>query len=361
MQWMEPTLDGLRAFRQLVLLRRFEERVAELYIQAKIAGFTHLYIGQEAVAVGAMATLDPRDSVITAYREHGQALARGCDPGAVMAELFGKATGVSGGRGGSMHLFCAQNQFMGGYAIVGSHLPLATGLALAKTRQEDHGVVVCFFGDGAVNEGAFHESLNLAKIWNLPVIFICENNRYGMGTAHTRVTAEPNIAAHADSYHMPGHQADGMDVQAMFDVVGQAVRRARQGRGPTLVEALTYRLRGHSMADPLKYRTREEESVWQARDPLESFPKRLIAEQKATPADLERIRQEVEREVEAAIAFAESSPQPDVRTLMDHIYAHTSAPPRQAIAAQIQRSYRFHEPVATVPRMHPIAEGEGEE
>ncbi len=310
----------LQLYRQMLLIRLFEEKAAEMYTKGRISGFSHLYIGQEAVAVGVCSLLTDEDYVIASYREHGQALAKGCDPKEVMAELYGKATGVSGGRGGSMHLFDADQRFMGGFAIVAGQMPLAVGLALAVQYLEEDAVVVCFFGDGAVNEGAFHESLNLANLWNLPVIFICENNQYGMGTAVHRAASLTDIAAHACSYDMPGVQVDGMDVLKIREATEQAIRHIQAGKGPSLIEAVTYRFRGHSMADPLKYRTPEEEAAWKERDPLHQLAERLIQQETSTEEELNAIREEVIQEVESAAAFAEESPNPPLETLMDHIY-----------------------------------------
>ncbi len=312
-------------YRQMMLLRQFEEKVAEMYTKGHVAGFCHLYIGQEAVAVGAISALEPEDYVISAYREHGQALAKGCEPNEVMAELFGKATGLCGGRGGSMHLFDLEKRFMGGFAIVAGQLPLAVGLGLAIDYQKEDHVVLCFFGDGAVNEGAFHESLNLAKLWNLPVIFICENNLYGMGTPIERATSLVDVAHHGCAYGIPGIQADGMDVLAMRETVAQAVEHARTQRGPYLIEALTYRYRGHSMADPLKYRTQSEVEVWQSRDPLRTFSQKLLQHRDGvSQEELEAVEKEVAQTVAQAVAFAQESPDPPLDSLMKNIYVEPS-------------------------------------
>lgn len=258
-------------YQQMVLIRHFEEASAEQYARGKIAGFLHLYIGEEAVAVGAMAALRPDDHVLTHYREHGHALARGMDPKAVMAELFGKATGVSGGRGGSMHLAKVDKHFWGGYAIVSAHLPLATGLALAEQYQGTERIVTCVFGEGASNAGEFHESLNLAALWNLPVLFLVENNLYGMGTAVGRASAVQEMYRKACAYDMPGEQVDGMNVLAVFHKVSERAERIRRGGGPALLEAMTYRFRGHSMADPARYRQRAEVEEFQQTDPIKHF------------------------------------------------------------------------------------------
>ncbi len=313
----------LQMYRQMLLIRVFEEKVAEMYTKGHISGFSHLYIGQEAVAVGVASALAGTDYMITAYREHGQAIAKGCDPKEVMAELFGKATGLCGGKGGSMHLFDLEKRFMGGFAIVAGQMPLAVGLGLCASYREEDTVVACLFGDGAVNEGAFHESLNLASLWNLPVIFICENNLYGMGTAVHRATALTHIAGHACAYGIPGLQTDGMDVLAVHETVSRLARNVRDGQGPVLVEALTYRFRGHSMADPLKYRTPQEEEIWKRRDPIPALAEMMSREGLVRSDALTETRQSVEQEVAAAIAFAEESPVPPEQQLMQDIYVPT--------------------------------------
>ena len=249
----------LRMYRQMALIRAFEESAGEQYGRSKIGGFLHLYIGEEACAVGAINALQTDDYVVTHYRDHGHAIVKGCSPRAVMAELFGKATGVSGGMGGSMHLFCEKNHLMGGYAIVAGGMPIGTGIALGLQHQHLPLVSMTFFGDGAVNEGEFHESLNLASLWKLPVVFFCENNQYGMGTPIAKASAVTEIYRRAEAYAMPATQVDGMDVEAIYRVSQEAVERARDGGGPSLIEALTYRFKGHSMADAVAYRTREEE------------------------------------------------------------------------------------------------------
>jgi pyruvate dehydrogenase E1 component alpha subunit len=265
---------------QMLLIRRFEEKAAEMYALGKIGGFLHLYIGQEAVAVGAISTLRPDDYVIAGYREHGHALAKGVDARRVMAELFGRRDGVSKGRGGSMHIFDRSVNFLGGHAIVGGYLPIATGVAFAIKYEERDRVILCFFGDGSVPQGEFHESLNLASLWKLPVVFICENNRYAMGTAIQRALAQTEIFKFADVYKMPGEACNGMDVVGVRECVGRAVARARESRTPSLVEARTYRFRGHSMRDPSAavYRTKEEVEQEKLRDPISGFRDQLIRE-----------------------------------------------------------------------------------
>lgn len=303
--------------KQMMLVRRFEERAAEAYAQGRIGGFCHLYIGQEAVATGAIATLRDDDYILTSYRDHAHALVRGIPARAVMAELFGKATGCSRGKGGSMHLFDAERNFLGGHAIVGSHIPIAAGAAFAvKSRGTDQ-VAACFFGEAAVNIGAFHETLNMAALWGLPVVFICENNRYGMGTALERAAAVYDVSHRACSYDMAAEIADGMDVLAMHDVTARAVTRAREEKLPTLIEARTYRYMGHSMADPIHghYRTKEELEEQKARDPIEQLARRLRKANLLRDDDLEGLRREVEEEVDDAVRFAEESPDPDLAEL----------------------------------------------
>jgi pyruvate dehydrogenase E1 component alpha subunit len=310
---------------QMALIRRFEEKAAEMYARGRIHGFLHLYIGQEAVAVGAVSRLGPDDYIVSHYREHGHALARGLEPGPVMAELFGRSTGVSKGLGGSMHLFDVTRRFMGGYAIVGGHMPLACGMALACQQRRTGGIVLCFFGDGAVNEGAFHESLNLAAVWELPVLFLCENNFYAMGTAMRRVSALAEIYKRAEAYGIRSEQMDGMDVLDVREHVDQAVRAIRRGEGPIFLEAITYRFRGHSMADPEFYRNREEVRHWRSLDPLETFPAALLQGGHATKEEIAAIMDRVEREVRDATDFAEQSPPPAVETLHDYVYSRRSA------------------------------------
>ncbi len=306
--------------RQMVLIRRFEEKAAEMYARGRIRGFLHLYIGQEAVAVGAVPHLRPTDYIVSHYREHGHALARGLEPPRLMAELFGKATGVSKGMGGSMHLFDASKRFMGGYAIVAGHLPLACGLALGCQKLGTDDVVACFFGDGSVNEGAFHESLNLAAIWRLPILFICENNFYAMGTSMRRVSALAEIFKRAEAYGIRAEQVDGMDVTEMRDHVDAALKLVRRGEGPFFMEAITYRFRGHSMADPEFYRNKEEVEHWRALDPIKTFTQALVRSGKLTEAEIEAMQEDVEREIQAATRFAEESPDPSEDSLLDNVY-----------------------------------------
>lgn len=321
-------LDAERAdfyrhlLRQMVLIRRFEERAGEAYAQGRIGGFCHLYIGQEAVAVGATAALGENDYIFASYREHGHALVRGVSTRAVMAELFGKATGCARGKGGSMHLFDVSKGFLGGHAIVGAHLPLAAGAAFAAKYRGTNQVTLCFFGEAAVNIGAFHETLNMAALWKLPVIFLCENNRYGMGTALERAAAVWDIAHRACSYDMASETADGMDVLGMYESTARAVERARQEGLPTLIEARTYRYMGHSMADPIHghYRTKEELEEQKQRDPIESFKARLLGEGLLDGEALDRMQAEVALEVEDSLTFSEESPDPAPDELYTDVY-----------------------------------------
>lgn len=310
-------------YRQMQTIRIFEELSQVKYQEQKIKGFLHLYIGQEAVAVGAISALRPDDDVITSYRDHGHALAKGLDPKAVMAELYGKATGVSGGKGGSMHLFDISKRFWGGHAIVGGQMPLAVGLALAiKTRDEDR-VVMCFFGDGSVNEGEFHESLNLASLWKLPVVFFLENNLYGMGTHIERARAGGReIYDDIAAYSIPGANVNGQDVLAVREASQEAVSRVRSGTGPVFIEAMTYRFRGHSVADAQAYRSRDEIGTWRENnDPLSNFRTFALEESIMDASDFERIDKEARATVDEAVQFAEESPEPALDALFDHVYS----------------------------------------
>jgi pyruvate dehydrogenase E1 component alpha subunit len=309
-------------YRQMYLIRRFEEAAAEMYAMGKIGGFLHLYIGEEAVAVGAMAALQPQDHLLTHYRDHGYALARGSDPGAVMAELFGRATGVTKGMGGSMHLVDAERNFWGGHAIVGGHIVIAPGLALAAVMQGQKRVVVDVFGDGATAIGEFHEGVNMAAIWNLPVIFLVENNLYGMGATAEEQFKVPEIFRRAAAYGIPGKRVDGMDVLAVNRVMTEAIERAREGGGPTIVEAITYRFRGHSMADAESYREKAEVRKWQKRDPIRVLDEALVKGGLVARKELHEIQRRVEMQVQDAIVFADTSPFPSLDTLFQNIYAN---------------------------------------
>ncbi len=311
---------GLGLLRQMVLIRRFEEKAAELYTVGKIRGFLHLYIGEEAVAVGAMQALTPGDNVVATYREHGQALARGIPPGAVMAEMFGKANGCSRGRGGSMHLFDVSRRFHGGHAIVGGGLPIAVGLALADAMQQRAAVTACFFGDGAVAEGAFAESLNLAALWRLPVLFLCENNLYAMGTALARHQAQTDIVRKAEAAGVPGEAVDGMDVLAVEAATRRAAETVRGGQGPRLIEARTYRFRAHSMYDPDLYRAKDEIERWKASDPIVRFGAALRGQGVLADADVAALEASVVAEVDAAVAEAEVGPWEPVEDLLRDVH-----------------------------------------
>jgi len=319
----EQRIDLLRA---MVRIRRFEERCAELYQQEKIRGFLHLYVGEEAVAVGVMQALHPEDAVVATYREHGHALARGIDQGSVMAEMFGKVEGCSRGRGGSMHIFDAETRFYGGNAIVGGGLPLAVGLGLADRMANRRRVTAVFFGEGAVAEGEFHESMNLAALWQLPVLFCCENNRYAMGTALDRSESQTHLTLKAAAYEVPAWAVDGMDVEAVAEAATRAVEAVREGGGPLFLELQTYRFRAHSMFDPELYRDKGEVEEWKGRDPIEALESRLVADGQLTPEDMARIDSEVAEELEAAVAFAEAGTWEDTRELTRFVHSEVSAP-----------------------------------
>lgn len=315
--------DLLSLYRQMLLIRRFEEKSAEMYALAKIAGFLHLYIGEEAVAVGAIAALRPDDYVISAYRDHGHCLAKGSEPNRVMAELFGKATGLCKGKGGSMHLVDAPRRFMGGYAIVGGHLPLAAGLAFAVQYQKQDQVVLCFFGEGALPSGQAHEAFNLAALWKLPVIFLCENNRYAMGTPIDRGLALfHKMAETARAHGIEAAQVDGMDVLAVRALLREVVAKMRATPAPYFIEARTYRFMGHSMADPAHghYRTREEVEEERKRDPLLLLRQIILKEGVGTEAEFKQLEQEVRDVVAEAVRFADDSPFPDQSALHEDVY-----------------------------------------
>ncbi len=309
--------------RQMLLIRRFEEKAGEAYSLGKIGGFCHLYIGQEAVAVGSLAALGPDDYITCSYREHGHALARGITARTVMAELFGKAPGSSKGKGGSMHLFDASLGFLGGHGIVGGHIPLATGMAFAAKYRDTEQVAVCYFGEAAVNNGAFHEALNMAALWKLPVIYLCENNRYGMGTALERASAIYDISERASSYDMANEVVDGQDVLIMHAAMERAVERARADKVPTLLEVRTYRFMGHSMSDPIHghYRTKEEVEDQRKRDPISVWSQRLIAEGLTDEAAVKALDKEIVAEVEDAYRFADEAPDPEAEELYRDVYA----------------------------------------
>lgn len=316
-----PDHDLLKLYQQMVLCREFEEACAEQYTKGNITGFLHLYSGQEAVGVGASQALRKNDYVVSAYREHAQALVRGADPNRVMAELFGKATGMCKGKGGSMHLFDPDLAFMGGYAIVGGQFPIAVGLAFAAKYRKEDKVSACFFGDGAVNQGNFHEGLNWARLWELPVIFICENNFYGIGTGVKQASAMVDIHKRTCGYDIPSTEVDGMDVIAVYQAVKWGVEWVREHGRPYFIEALTYRFRGHSMSDPGKYRSQAELELWKQRDPIPAYRRRLVAEEIATDEQLDALRQQATETVREAVAFAESSPWPEDDEVFTDVYA----------------------------------------
>jgi len=317
-----PTLErehALALLREMVRIRRFEEKCAELYTVGKIQGFLHLYIGEEAVAVGAIPLLTADDALVTTYREHGHALARGVSSQAVMAEMYGKVDGCSRGRGGSMHLFDASRRFYGGYAIVGGGLPIAVGLGLADKLQGQRRVTACFFGDGAVAEGEFHESLNLAALWHLPVLFVCENNRYAMGTALPRHQSQTDIRLKAESYAIEARQVDGMDVLAVESATREALEAIRTKGGPYFLEIHTYRFRAHSMYDAELYRDKQEVEQWKQRDPITTFVARLREWSLLSDGELTTIESAVAAEIESAVAFAEASPWEPVEDLLKDV------------------------------------------
>jgi len=312
--------EYLDLYRQMVLIRLIEERASQLYQQGKIGGFLHLYIGQEAVSTGLISVRQPQDRVITAYRDHGVAINCGLTPNEVLAELLGKQTGCSKGKGGSMHMADVEKNFWGGHAIVGAHLPIAAGLALGDLYQKNDGVTLCMFGDGATNIGYFHEALNLSKVWNLPVIWVCENNQYGMGTAVERASAVSEIRQKAEGYGIPNERVDGMDVMVVRQAAAQAFEQVRSGNGPYFMEVVTYRYRGHSMGDPERYREVEEVQRWQENDPIGIYRKYLRSEKDVTEEELDAVDEQVEEEVQAAVQFAESSPEPAPEALFEHVY-----------------------------------------
>lgn len=303
----------------MIRIRTFEERCAQLYGESKIRGFLHLYIGEEAIATGVLSALEPRDAVIATYREHGHALLRGVSAQSIMAEMFGKIDGCSRGRGGSMHLFDVDKRFFGGNAIVGGHLPAAVGLALASKMQGSDAVVACFFGEGAMAEGEFHEALNLAALWDAPVLFCCENNRYAMGTSLQSSESETNLALKAASYEVPSWTVDGMDVVAVRDATLRALTLMRAGGGPVFLELQTYRFRAHSMFDPDKYRPAAEIAQWREKDPIVAYSAALIDQNIVTEEEVESFHAAAEVEVDDAVAFADASPVEPVEGLFDYV------------------------------------------
>ncbi|MDQ6845362.1 MAG: pyruvate dehydrogenase (acetyl-transferring) E1 component subunit alpha [Bacteroidota bacterium] len=310
----------------MLLLRRFEEKAGQMYGMQKIRGFCHLYIGQEAIAAGCMTATTPEDLFITAYRDHALAIAKGVSAKSCMAELYAKATGCSKGKGGSMHMFGVKEKFFGGHGIVGAQIGTGAGLAFAERYRDTSNVVLCFFGDGAARQGILHETFNIAMLWKLPVVFICENNNYAMGTSVERTSNVLDIYKLADAYDMPGDKVDGMSPENVHDGVARAVKRAREKGGPTLLEIKTYRYKGHSMSDPAKYRSKEEMEEYKLKDPLETTLAKLKNEFGVTDEDIEQINERVKGEVEESVKFAEESPFPDDDELYKDVYADKEYP-----------------------------------
>jgi pyruvate dehydrogenase E1 component alpha subunit len=316
----------LNWYEQMLLMRRFEEKAAQLYGQQKIKGFCHLYIGQEAVVAGTMSALKKEDRLITAYRDHAHALACGMSSREVMAELYGKVTGCSKGKGGSMHMFSKEHNFFGGHGIVGGQIPLGAGIAFADQYRGGDQVTVCYFGDGAARQGALHETFNMAMLWKLPVIFVIENNGYAMGTSVGRTTNVREMYKIGESYEMPSASVDGMNAEEVHKAVAAAAERGRKGEGPTLLEIRTYRYRGHSMSDPAKYRTKEEVETYKMQDPLEQVKATLLKKKYATEADFEKFEEKIAEIVTDAVEFAESSPYPEAADLYKDIYFEPNYP-----------------------------------
>ncbi len=318
--------EYLRWYREMMMVRRFEEKSAQLYGQQKIKGFCHLYIGQEAIVAGMVTAMQKDDKVITAYRDHGHALALGITPNAVMAELYGKSTGCSGGKGGSMHMFSKEHNFVGGHGIVGAQIPLGAGIALAEQYQGTQNVCLTFFGDGAVRQGALHEAFNMAMLWKLPAVFICENNEYAMGTSVARTTNLLDIYKIGLAYDMPSFQVDGMKCETVHEAIYEACERARRGEGPTFLEIKTYRYRGHSMSDPASYRTKEEVADYKTKDPLETTKATILSKKYATEKELDLMEEEIMEMVNQSVEFAENSPYPDASLLFKHNYVEDNYP-----------------------------------
>jgi acetoin:2,6-dichlorophenolindophenol oxidoreductase subunit alpha len=315
-----PEMPLIEMYRTMLTIRRFEERCLQLYMQGRIPSTLHLYVGQEAVATGVCAHLGDQDYVLGTHRPHGHAIAKGVSLKSVMAELFAKDTGCCRGKGGSMHVGDMSVGVVPAIAIVGGNIPLATGMALAAKRMGKDQVAVSFFGDGAANEGAFHEGINMAAIWDLPAIFVCENNLYGASTVFSKVFRVENVADRACAYGIPGVIVDGMDVEAVYEVAGEAIERARNGGGPTLIEAKTYRFVGHSRSDPRNYRPDEEEALWKEKDPIPKLAQRLVEKDLATEATLKQVEEDVKAEIDEAVAFAEASPDPRPEDALKHLF-----------------------------------------
>lgn len=327
MSSIEITKDTyLQWYESMLLMRKFEEKTGQLYGQQKIRGFCHLYIGQEAVLAGAMSVLKKEDSLITAYRDHAHAIAKGTSPNAVMAEMYGKVTGCSKGKGGSMHMFDKENKFFGGHGIVGGQIPLGAGIAFAEKYSGTDAVCVTYMGDGAVRQGALNETFNMASLWKLPVIFVCENNGYAMGTSVARTTIETDIYKLGIPYGIPSSPVDGMDPVAVHNAMNEAVDRARKGDGPTFLEMRTYRYKGHSMSDPQKYRTKEEVESYKAKDPIEIVKQTIEKEGYADEKWFEEIEAKVKAQVDEAVKFAEESPWPEAHELYEDVYVEQDYP-----------------------------------
>jgi pyruvate dehydrogenase E1 component alpha subunit len=350
-------------YRQMLLIRRFEERCAQLYVEGKIGGFLHLYIGQEAVGVSAMSLLREDDYLITSYRDHGYALARGSDPRLLLAELCGKATGISRGKGGSMHFYDVPRGNFGGDGIVGGHLPVAAGIGYGIRLRGTDQVCLCFFGDGAVNEGAFHEALNVSALWDLPVVYIIENNRYGMGTSLDRASSVKDLYQRGSAYGIPRRDVNGMDLVAVRTVLGEAIDRARTEKRPTLIEAETYRYRGHSMSDPGKYRTKEEVEEMMKSDPVLLWGRRLLEQERFAQAELDAVDKEILAAIEAAVEFVEQSPDPPQESLYQDVYVRSpyinlkaaEKDPAWAAAVKEDRVPETYPPIAPAPAPAPAA------
>lgn len=316
----------LNWYEQMLLMRRFEERAGQLYGMQKIKGFCHLYIGQEAIVAGAMSVIRPTDNMITAYRDHAHALGKGTSARAVMAELYGKSTGCSKGKGGSMHMFDAANRFFGGHGIVGGQIPLGAGIAFAEQYRSSDSVTLCYMGDGAVRQGALHETFNIAMTWKLPVVFIIENNNYAMGTSVERTSNVTQLYKLGSAYDMPSEPVDGMSVETVHDAMERAVNHAREGKGPYLLEMNTYRYKGHSMSDPAKYRTKEEVEAYKAKDPIEVVLKTIMDKKYATDQEIESINNKIKEIVEDSVTFSEESPWPDPSELFTDVYVQHDYP-----------------------------------
>jgi len=343
--------EALALYRAMLLIRRFEERCAQIYVEGKIGGFLHLYIGQEAVAVAAMSLLRPDDYFITSYRDHGYALARGTDPRPLMAELCGKLGGISRGKGGSMHFYDVPSGNFGGDGIVGGHLPVAAGMGYAIRLRGTDQAVLCFFGDGAINEGAFHEALNVSALWGLPVVYVIENNRYGMGTSLDRASSVKDLYQRGSAYGIPRRDVDGMDLLTVREALGEAIERARREKRPTLLEVETYRYRGHSMSDPGKYRTKEEVEEMMRHDPILRFAKVLQEHHEVKEADLEAMDEDVLAQVADAVRFADQSPWPSAETLYEDVYVRS--PYVHAKAAEKDPAWRAAVKEDRVPESFP--------